>query len=58
MKSHKLAEHFKVHHFAFMDKNPINWKSQLLNDLTNSFENERLELIGVLNNTSEDENSS
>lgn len=26
MKYNKLAENFKVHHFAFLDKNPINWK--------------------------------
>eukprot|EP00347_Sterkiella_histriomuscorum_P021347 403334303 len=49
MKSSKLADNYKIHHFAFLDDNPINWKDQLLNDLKNFFQNDGLELIGAIN---------
>jgi hypothetical protein len=26
MKHSKLSENFKIHHFAFLDNNPVNWK--------------------------------
>lgn len=49
MKSRKLGENFKIHHFAFLDDKPLNWKSQLLNDLRNFYLSEGLELIGAAN---------
>lgn len=49
MKSNKLGENFKLHHFAFIDDKPLNWKDQLLNDLKNFFHNDGLELIGAVN---------
>ena len=49
MKYNKLAENFKIIHFAFLDNNPVNWKDQLLNDLKNFYINDGLELIGVIN---------
>jgi hypothetical protein len=49
MKSSKLAENFKIHHFAFLDNKPINWKDQLFNDLKNFCLNDGLELIGAIN---------
>lgn len=51
MKHNKLAENFKVHQFAFLDSNPVNWKDQLLNDLKNFYINDGLELIGAINDT-------
>lgn len=49
MKHNKLGENFKIHHFNFLDKNPVNWKDQLLNDLKNFYINDGLELIGAIN---------
>lgn len=49
MKHSKLGDNFKVHHFAFLDNKPINWKNQLYNDLKNFYMNDGLELIGAVN---------
>ena len=49
MKSSKLADNFKIHHFAFLDDKPLNWKDQLMNDLKNFFLNDGLEIIGAIN---------
>jgi hypothetical protein len=45
----KLGENFKIHPFAFIDNNPINWKDQLMLDLRNFYLNDGLELIGGFN---------
>ncbi len=49
MKSSKMGLDFKVHHFAFLDDKPLNWHSQLLNDLRNFYLTDGLELIGACN---------
>jgi len=49
MKGNKMADNFKLHHFAFINNNPIAWKEQLLNDLQNFYNTEGLEIIGAVN---------
>ena len=38
-----------MHHFVFLDNNPVNWKDQLINDLKIFYTTEGLELIGAIN---------
>ena len=54
MKSSKLGEDFKVHHFAFLDDKPLNWASQLLHDLRNFYLHDGLELIGACNDVAQE----